>query len=119
MQKNSKISEKPKQEIKFHYLKTNSYRSLHVDGAFGGVTPKGNIYMELFLERAPTPQSVTHEFNEDGVLGKEISRQSETGVIREIEAGIILDLATAESIRNWLTEKIDLLKSHSLPGKNK
>ena len=119
MQKNSKISEKTKQEIEFHYLKTNNYRSFHADGAFGGVTPRGNIYIELFLEKAPTPQSIIHEINEDGSLGKEVSRQSKTGVIREIEAGIILDLATAESVRNWLTEKIDSLKSNSLPGKDR
>jgi len=111
MTKNTKTAEKIKQEIEFHYLKANSYRSFHVDGVFGGITPKGNIYMELFLERGPTPKGIIHELNDDGSLGKELSRHGKTGLIREIEAGVVFDVATAEAIRNWLAGKIKVLKS--------
>lgn len=99
------------ENISFHYLKTSSYKTLHVDGIFGGPTPNGNIYMELFVERAPTPQEVTHQVNKDGTLGKEIKRKGKTGLIREIEAGIVFDLATAEKIQMWLAAKIEVLKT--------
>jgi len=119
MPKITNSAQKNGQEIEFHYLKTNSYRSFHVDGIFGGITPKGNIYMELFLERAPTPKSIVREFNDDGSLGKELSRQCKTGLIREVEAGVVVDLATAEAIRNWLTNKIKVLKSRSSTKEDK
>lgn len=95
--------------VDFHYVKTGRYRTYHVDGVFGGMTPKGYIYMELFVERAPTPQIVTQEVNPDMTLGKETSRQGKKGLIREVEAGVILDLKTAELLRDWLTDKINNL----------
>ena len=98
------------EKIAFHYLKTNTYRTYHVDGIFGGPTPNGNIYMELFTERMPTPKEVSHKVNKDGTLGEEIQREGKEGLIREIEAGIVFDLATAEQIQKWLTKKIDILK---------
>jgi len=113
MPENTKPTSQSNKEIEFHYLKTNNYRSYHVDGVFGGITPNGNIYMELFLERGPTPRSVLHEFNSDGSLGKELSRQGKTGLIREVEAGVVLNPATAEAIRSWLAQKIQLLQSRA------
>lgn len=119
MSENLKSSEKSKQEIEFHYLRTNNYRSYHVDGVYGGVTPKGNIYMELFLERGPTPRNVIHELKDDGSLGKELTKQSKSGLIREVEAGIVVDLRTAEALRNWLSEKIELLTSYKRTEEDK
>jgi len=97
-------------EITLHYLKTSNYRSFHVDGVFGGPTPKGNIYMEFFIERAVTPQKILHEVTEKGLLGKELSREGKIGIIREVEAGAIMDIATAELLRDWLDSKIRSLK---------
>lgn len=97
-------------DIAFHYLKTYNYRTYHVDGIFGGPTPNGNIYMELFVERMPTPREVHHKVNQDGTLGEEIQRAGKEGLVREIEAGLVFDLATAEQIQKWLSNKIDILK---------
>ncbi|HEW79058.1 MAG TPA: hypothetical protein ENH34_03705 [Phycisphaerales bacterium] len=122
MPKNTKATRKVKkarQEIELHYLKRNNYRSFHVDGVFGGITPRGNIYMELFLERGPTPKKTIHQVNDDGLLGKEVSREGKTGLIREIEAGLILDLATAEIVNDWLAKKIKTLKTAISAGENK
>jgi hypothetical protein len=93
--------------VDFHYVKTGGYRTYHVDGVFGGMTPKGYIYMELFVERAPTPIIVTQEINPDRTLGKETARQGKKGLIREVEAGVVVDLKTAELLRDWLTDKIN------------
>ena len=109
----SKESPKTKVEIEFHYLKTHNYRSFYVDGVFGGITPRGKIYMELFLERAVTPQRAFYEITKSGLLGKEIRREGKAGLIREIEGGAIMDLATAERVRDWLDEKIKTLKTQN------
>lgn len=98
-------------EIDIHYLKTGNYRIFHVDGAFGGPTPNGQIYMALFVERATIPEVVRYEIKRDGSLSEEISRLGKTGAVREVEAGIIMNLETAKSLREWLNQKITEIES--------
>lgn len=105
-------------EIDFHYLKTNSYRSIHVDGVFGGLTPRGNLYLELFLERKPTPRKVKHLVKDSGIVGDEIEREGKAGFIREIECGLIMDIVTAKKLREWIDNKINEFEE-IFPGENK
>lgn len=92
--------------IDIHYLKTNNYRTYHIDGIFGGLTGYNKLYIELFIERGATPQITQHEITPEGMIGKEINRAGKKGIIREIEAGLIMDISTAKIIRDWLDEKI-------------
>lgn len=94
-------------DLTFHYVKTGNYRTFHVDGAYGGLCPNGNIYMELFVERLPTPQQVTHVLKKDGTLGERKDTKGREGMIREIESGLVMDVVTATRLRDWLSEKID------------
>jgi hypothetical protein len=101
-------------DIDFHYLKTNGYRSYYVDGAFGGITPSGSFYMELFLERQATPQLVHMRFSSsESTLGEaqELGREGKTGIVREIECGLVFDLATARALHTWLGQKIESWES--------
>ncbi|MBU1087989.1 MAG: hypothetical protein KKD05_10815 [Candidatus Omnitrophica bacterium] len=95
-----------KKVIDVHYLKTLAYRSYQVDGIFGGITPKGKLYCELFIERSVTPKKTTHEILPDSRIGKEISREGKEGLIREIECGMTFDIETAKAIKTWLEKKI-------------
>lgn len=95
------------EEIDFHYLKTHSYRTYHVDGIFGGLTPRGNLYMELFVERGPTPTLIRNKLTKSGKVGDEVIREGKTGFIREIECGLMMDIETAKVIRGWLNTKIE------------
>lgn len=99
--KTSKIT-----DIDFHYLKMSSYRTYHVDGFFGGLTPPGFIYIDLFLERLPTPTMVKQKVNETGELGEEIIREGKLGVIREIECGLVMNITAAKALRGWLDQRI-------------
>jgi hypothetical protein len=94
--------------IEVHYLKTKNYRTYHVDGIFGGVTPEGNLYMELFLQRTATPRSTEYEITNEGYLGAEIfdSRTGKSGIIREIESGLVMSMEVAKTIKGWIDEKI-------------
>lgn len=94
-------------DIDFHYLKTNSYRTYHVDGIFGGLTSRGNLYAELFLERNATPKMVKHKVKETGELGDEILREGKKGFIRQIECGLMMDINTAKTFHTWLGDKIN------------
>lgn len=99
--------EKTPPTIEFHYLKTPGYRIHHVDGAYGGITPQRNIFLELYCEHNATPLRVEHEISEKGVLGDERNRDGKSGIVRQIECGAVMDVSTARALRNWLDQKIE------------
>jgi hypothetical protein len=111
--------DKPKiTEIDFHYLRAPNYRSYHVDGMIGGPTPSGNIYIDLFLEKKPTPSRVKNKVTNNGEIGDEIERDSEDGFIREIECGLVMDINSAKAFRDWLSRKIEAIDSLIEENKN-
>lgn len=100
--------------IDFHHIKSNAFRTIHVDGAFGGVSPRGSlINMTLFNERWPVPTQMTHTIDKDGAVGEELKERRATrcGVVRELEANLVFDIDTARQLANWLLEKIRLAES--------
>ena len=99
----------PPRSITFHYIKSNEFRVIHADGVWGGATPRGYITMSFYSERAPIPQTVTHEVRESS-LGSEQNRSSKDGIIREVEVEVMIDLAMAKSLIPWLQEKINQLE---------
>jgi hypothetical protein len=98
--------------VSFHYIKSNLFRVLHTDGAIGGITPSGLIFVALYNERAPIPQIMVHEITESGQVGTEHQdeRVGKKGVVREIEVGAMMSVETATSLVKWLQEKIDLVQ---------
>jgi len=93
--------------ITFRYKHLSNYRTYHVDGVFGGFNAQGNLILELFTEKNPLPKFIVQELTEKGEIGKEIKRDRvETGVIRQIECGLSMDMPTGIAIRNWLDSKI-------------
>jgi len=98
--------------VRFHFIKSNFYRVIHVDGAYGGLTPRGGIFFALYSERVPIPQITVHKITNDTTLGEEIQeeRQAKDGIVREVETGIAMDLAAAEGFHKWLGERISELR---------
>jgi hypothetical protein len=102
-------------EMKFHFEKANFFRVIHVDGAFGGLSPTATgLQMSLYSERAPIPKEVVHQIN-NGVMGPEIldRRIVRDGVFREVEATLNMSLDVAISMRDWLSGRIDELRAIS------
>ena len=95
-----------KNQIRLNYVKTSNYRTYHVDGIYGGLTPQGKLYIEPFVERQVTPQSVIHEI-ENFKFGKSLDSEGKEGIIREIECGLILDINIAVVMRGWLDDRIN------------
>ncbi len=99
-------------QLTFHYIKSNTYRDVQVDGVIGSVRPNGKgIHVSVFSERSPVPQCVTHEIDADGQVGKELARDGKEGVARTLEVGLFLDLDNAKRLVGWLREKIDILEA--------
>ena len=87
--------------VNFHYVKSSLFRTIHVDGIYGGMGPRGKLQMNLFSERTPIPKSINYEVSGEGI-GKEVSRDTREGFVREVETHLILDFDVAVSVHAWL-----------------
>lgn len=93
--------------VTFHYLKSSGYRTHHADGAFGGKTPAGLLFVGFYLERGPIPLSIQHEVDAEGHVVKEMERSGRTGIIREFDCGVIMTIEAATGLRNWLNKQLE------------
>jgi hypothetical protein len=96
--------------LKFHYIKSNFYRVVHVDGAIGGLTPNRQIFISLFNERSAIPQILEYKVLPEGDLGDEVNRVGKDGLVRELETGIILNVHAAEALGKLLLAQANILR---------
>lgn len=96
--------------VKFLFKKAADYKLLPVNGAWGGVTTRGDFALDFFVEHNITPDYVMHEVTAEGGLSNEVERNPViTGdiilVTRELVGGISLSVEQAKSIANFILEK--------------
>lgn len=99
--------------IKFRYIFPKDYNPVYCNGAYGGISTRGEIVANFFLERMPIPYSITTPVNEDGTLSGVASTAPEDmneTVIRYISTGIVLTENNAKSIYEWLGNHIQELE---------
>jgi hypothetical protein len=96
-------------KITFHNKVSDNYRQIHVDGAFGGISPRGLIALSFYAERFPIPKATDFELNEQGIVGAKIqdSPDSKNGIIREFEIGIYMDITATKELHTFLGQKIE------------
>jgi hypothetical protein len=106
--KKERMSEK--QEITFHYIKSNNFSTHLATGGFGGLTVNGLINLNFFTDRAVIP--LNQSFEQDELNNLNILRsEGKSGAVREIFCGIIMDLNTAKSISDWLQIQIQNIEN--------
>jgi hypothetical protein len=99
-------------KLQFHFIKSNHYRVIHVDGAHGGLTPRGQIFIALYSERVPIPEMIVHGVAENRLTGELLAeRKSKRGIVREVEAGVVMDLGAAQALHEWLGKKVAELEN--------
>ena len=96
--------------LKIHMIKTAAFRAIHVDGAHGGPTPQGLISMNVYSERAPIPQQLIHNIKPDHSLGEPVEIIGREGIVRDVEASLIMNPTVARSIAVWLIKKADIIE---------
>ena len=102
------MSDEPKiTEIKVHQVKSGLFRNIHVSGAFGGMTPQGDLHVALYSERTPIAQEITLMVGQDGTFVDEDreKRIQREGLLRELEVGLVMSPEVAEVIGQWLMER--------------
>jgi hypothetical protein len=98
-----------KPEVTFKYIFNYAYNPVYVNGAHGGMTPRGELVMNFYLERPPLPQEITHEINPDGTIGDIVSEEPsdlKSSMVRYIDSGVVLNYETARNIHYWLGERL-------------
>jgi hypothetical protein len=98
-----------KPQITFKYIFTYDYNPLYVNGAHGGVSPRGELVVNFYMERPPLPNSVSHEINQNGTIGAESSVDPgdlHASLVRYVSTGVVLSPQTARDLHSWLGDKI-------------
>lgn len=99
------------EEISFKYTYADYFRNYYANGIWGGINPHGEIIMNFYLEKNKPPEETKHRLTEANTL-EEISRKpKEQLIVRELQAGIVLNLNVARSIRDWLDDKIKSMET--------
>ena len=96
--------------ITFKYIFDKEYNPKYINGAFGGVSPQGEIVVNFYLERIPLPYEDFHDLLPGGQISPVKSRKPEdfdNKMVRYIQNGIVLSVEQAKSIHNWLGQKIN------------
>ncbi|MCM2357859.1 MAG: hypothetical protein NDI77_06900 [Geobacteraceae bacterium] len=96
-------------QFKFKYIFTYDYNPVYVNGAHGGVTPRGELVVNFYQERQPLPNSITQEVNPNGTIGSEVAVEPEDlnrSLVRFVSNGVVVTYQTARELHYWLGEKI-------------
>lgn len=102
------MSENQLPEVVFEYQLSPSYRVVAANGAHGGVTGRGDLRFDLFVESPTVPDEVVHSVTPDG-LGPETGRSPEgRRITRELQVGVVMQLDQAKSFARWLLERVSL-----------
>lgn len=98
------------EKITFHYIKSPSFDEHPLHGVYGGITPHG-VAMAVFAERMVIPKELDAKVvpveGQPGVFAlEEGEKRGKEGVVRSVHAVYHMDLAFAESLAKWLTDKV-------------
>ena len=108
------MSNGKKPELTFKYIYNYSYNPVYVNGAHGGLSPRGELVMNFYLERPPLPEEIRHEINQNGTIGNvtgEEPKDLNSSMVRFIDNGVILNFESARNLYFWLGERLQEMES--------
>lgn len=112
---NESSETKTAREMEFHFIKSNFFRVVHMDGAYGGITPSRYIQMAVYNQRQAIPQRMLEPVEQvaDHIMKSagEKKKEGKSGFVREVEVNLMMDLDTAKSVVKWLDGHIKALES--------
>jgi hypothetical protein len=91
-------------EIRISFRKAEGYKLVPATGAWGGVTPQGEIVFDLYVERKQFPQHIVMVRQESGGYKEDEDRKEEGAMVREAQVGVVLRPDIAYQIGKWLME---------------
>lgn len=97
------------QRTKVRFERTKDFRTIHVDGAYGGVTPNGGIAISFYHQHQELPSSVTIEITDIGT-SEEVDRVGGDVILRAVEIEARMTATVARSLATWLIERAEELE---------
>jgi len=92
-------------ELEIIFEKATDYRLIAATGAWGGVSPQGEVIFDLFVDKFDPPDSMTVRIPSDGPTEeKKIGGERH---VRESQVGVILRPDIAMIIGRWLISKAE------------
>ena len=108
-------------EIRIEWEYDKDYRLVPANGMWGGITPRGDLRIEFFVEVVPTPGSgETALFHDASGSYKEGRKTPEKAtVVRKIQVGVMIPPHQIPSFVEWFKDKARQLKITSENPSNK
>jgi hypothetical protein len=107
-----------KGKVKFKFNKPPDYKIFFANGAYGGMTPRGDFLIHFFHEYSPTPSAEVIVVDEKGQIKETqpIRDQAEVEYgkpvyIRDLVVGISLQPEQAVSIANFMLERVKMVQN--------
>lgn len=94
--------------VKFKYIFEKDYNPKYVNGAFGSITPHGEVALNFYFERSALPYEQDFALNSDGMLGDCLGEKpEEMSYVRYVQNGLILSQEDARGIAHWILGLVD------------
>ncbi|MDG6222326.1 MAG: hypothetical protein QCH99_03590 [Candidatus Bathyarchaeota archaeon] len=100
------MDEKKKRTLKFLHQFPEDYEIFPANGAWGGVSARGDLLMHFFLEHSAVPDSEVKTINEDGTINDVKKEKKEIEIVRRMQFGVMLTTEQASSLANWILDKV-------------
>lgn len=101
------MTKKRKDTVKFIHQFPDNYRILPVNGAWGGITSRGDLVMHLFVEHTKVPQEEIQIVKEDGSFVPVRKESEEIEVLRVMQTGVMMNREQAVSMARWMLDKVE------------
>lgn len=99
-------SQKEPQKVDIIFSRAGGYRRIPATGAWGGVSPQGEIVFDFYVEQLQNPERMEVKIRKGKIIGKERYPHPQP-IIRESQVGIVLRPETAKSVGEFLIKYAD------------
>ena len=94
--------------LKFLHNIPADYKIYPANGAWGGVTARGDLLLHFFIEHQIVPKEQIQDVKADGSLAPlEVLPKEEVEVARDMQVGIMINLDQAADVAKWMLAKVE------------
>jgi len=94
-------------QVTFTFRRAELFRTVYLDGVYGGLTGAGLVSMYGWIQRGSLPTAMSFAVGEDGVLGPEVHRETDGSQERQVEVELMLLPNIARSVGEWLIARAE------------
>jgi hypothetical protein len=92
-------------EIAIEWEYDKDYRIVAANGMWGGITPRGDLRIEFFVESNSIPREAVFLKDESGSYKERSKRPEKPAVVRKIQIGVMVPGPQVKSFAEWFRDK--------------